>query len=108
MESGCIIEHPSAFILLMKRFFCTLLALPMLAHAGIEFEHTTIKSTAKPEDETVDFIFKFKITGEKIVRITDLEVSCGCMEAITPQGEYEPNAKGEGSVPPAVSRLIGS
>jgi hypothetical protein len=79
----------------------------MLAHAGIEFESTTIKSTAKPEDETVDFFFKFKITGDKIVRITDLEVSCGCMEAITPQGEYEPNAKGEVKVTMKVGSIEG-
>ncbi len=91
----------------MKRFLCTLLIFPMLAHAGIEFESTSLKSTAKAEDETVDFIFKFKITGDKIVRITDLEVSCGCMEAITAQGEYEPNAKGEVKVTMKVGSIEG-
>lgn len=80
----------------MKRFlFLSLLCAPLLAHAGIEFESTSITATAGVEDETVGFKFKFKITGDKPVRITNIEPSCGCLEAMSPKSEYQPGESGE-------------
>ena len=73
----------------------SLFALPLLAHAGIEFESTSVKVTVGPEDEAADFIYKFKVTGDKPVRITGIEVSCGCMEASSAKSEYAPGETGE-------------
>jgi hypothetical protein len=79
----------------MKYLLSLFLSFPLLALAGIEFEQTTVKATSKLEDESADFFFKFKVTGDKLVRITDLEVSCGCLEATADKAEYAPGETGQ-------------
>lgn len=68
--------------------FAALTLLAATAQAGIEFESTRVTVPAKLEDEMVEFFFKFKITGENPVRITKMDVSCGCLEASLPKSEF--------------------
>lgn len=72
-----------------------LLAFPLLVHGGIEFESTTLKVDAPAGADQADFVFKFKVTGEKPVQIKDMKVSCGCLEATTAHSEYGPGSTGE-------------
>ncbi len=65
------------------------------ARAGIDFESTVVKKEAEPQEEQADFVFKFKISGDKPVRISDVEVSCGCLQASVDHAEYRPGETGE-------------
>lgn len=79
----------------MKRFLFGLLAMPLISHAGLVFDSTTQKATAGMEDESVTLSYKFKITGDKPVKIEALDVSCGCLEATSEKSLYQPGEKGE-------------
>ncbi len=89
------------------KFLALLLLLPMLAHAGMEFASTIVKATAKLEDESVDFLFKFKITGDQPLVIKDLEVSCGCLEATANKTQYAAGESGEVKVVMKVGSVEG-
>jgi hypothetical protein len=91
----------------MKYLLSLFMSVPLLALAGIEFEQTTVKTTSKLGDETADFIFKFKVTGDKKVRITNLDVSCSCLEATADKGEYAPGDHGEVKVVMALGSIEG-
>lgn len=68
---------------------------PLAARAGIEFETTALTKAVALGDESVEFVYKFKITGDKPVRITKIEVSCGCLEAFSAKSEYAAGESGE-------------
>ena len=73
----------------------TLLGAPLTVRAGIEFESTALTKAAALGDESAEFVYRFKITGDKPVRITKIEVSCGCLEASSAKSEYAAGESGE-------------
>ena len=60
---------------------------PLLA--GLEFEKTEIAHTAKHSDTEVSGEFKFKVTGGKTVKITDIATYCSCLKAHAKDGRTE-------------------
>ena len=68
---------------------------PLSTRAGIEFETTALTKAVALGDESAEFVYKFKITGDKPVRITKIEVSCGCLEASSAKSEYAAGESGE-------------
>jgi Protein of unknown function (DUF1573) len=79
-------------LLLIPSLLCC--AIP--ARAGIEFEKVELHAPAKPDDKEVTADFKFKITGDKVVKITDINPTCSCLKAETKDGrmEYKPGEEG--------------
>lgn len=75
-------------------FFSAFLLLP--AQAGIEFAEVTKSATAAHTDTEVSGEFKFKITGDKPVKILDVETYCSCLKAKTKDGrmEFKPGEEG--------------
>jgi Protein of unknown function (DUF1573) len=79
-----------------RRLLPALLLTTALAHAGLEFEKTEITVPAKADDTQVSAEFKFKVTGDRPVRITDIDPTCSCLKAETKDGraEYKPGEEG--------------
>lgn len=76
----------------MKTFLalCTACLSSLLpARAGLEFEKTELKHTAKHTETEVAKEFKFKVTGGKSIRIKDIETYCSCLKAKTKDGRME-------------------
>jgi len=71
-----------------------LLALPLLAHAALEWKKTAISYDAKPEDESVTALFHFANTGDKAIKILSTKTSCGCTVAQLEKTEYAPGELG--------------
>lgn len=57
--------------------------------AGLEFEKTEIAHTAKHSDTEVAAEFKFKVTGGRTVKITDIATYCSCLKAKSKDGRTE-------------------
>ncbi len=76
--------------------FAFLAALSAAACAGIEFEKTELHLKAKADDAEIAADFKFKITGDKPVKITDINPTCSCLKAETKDGrtEFKPGEEG--------------
>jgi hypothetical protein len=85
----------------MKLLLRSLLALPMLllplhSHAGsVEFASAEVKVEASPSDSEVPVNFKFKVTGDTPLKISDLEITCKCLHASVEKNEYQPGEEGE-------------
>ncbi len=100
----------------MKSLAALLLLSTVLAQAGIEFEKTEIQKTAGHSDTETAAAFKFKITGEKDVTISDIQTYCSCLKASAKDGKtvFKPGEEGtietlfqlgsfEGAVPKQVT-----
>lgn len=99
-----------SFALPMKLPHLALLSLTLFrlpASAGIEFTSTTQKAVAGPEADTVEFLYKFKVTGEQKIHIKSLEVSCSCLTATLNKAEYAPGESGEVKVVFTIGSLEG-
>ena len=57
--------------------------------AGLEFEKTEIAHTANHADTQVAAEFKFKVTGGKTVKITNIATYCSCLKAKAKDGRTE-------------------
>lgn len=75
---------------------CCLILGAIPAGAGLTFEKTEIKHTATHEETEVAADFKFKVTGTKPVKITDIATYCSCLKAKTKDGrmEFKPGDEG--------------
>lgn len=94
----------------MKRPLLALLSLWLFslpASAGIEFASTAQKAVAGPEADTVEFLYKFKVTGEQKIHIKSLDVSCSCLTATSNKAEYAPGESGEVKVVFTIGSLEG-
>lgn len=72
-----------------------LLLLPAQLHAKLEFSETRIRYEAKPDDERMEAIFRFKNIGETPVLITKLSSDCGCTIPKLTKNRYMPGESGE-------------
>jgi hypothetical protein len=80
----------------MKPLLLSLLTLfPLSIQAGIEFTKTALEQTVAVDADSAEYVFPFKITGDKPVQISNLEVSCGCLEASVQKTQYEAGESGE-------------
>ena len=70
-------------LLCLSPFSCTPL------QAGLDFEKTEVRHTAKHSDTEVAAEFKFKVSGGKTVKITDIATYCSCLKAKTKDGRTE-------------------
>lgn len=78
----------------MKSFMRHIVLLGILggglpAWAGLEFEKTELSQTAGREDAKTTASFKFKVTGGKTIKITDIATYCSCLKAETKDGRME-------------------
>ena len=75
---------------------CLSALLTLRAAAGLEFEKTEIKHTAGHADTEVAKEFKFKVTGDKTIKITDIATYCSCLKAKTKGDklEFKPGEEG--------------
>lgn len=62
--------------------------------AELTFEKTTIKEEVSSEIASHDFVFKFKNTGKDIIKILDIQTSCGCTAAVGDKTEYRDGEEG--------------
>jgi len=74
---------PAPAILCLLTVLCTPL------RAGLEFEKTEIAHTVKHSDTEVGGEFKFKVTGGKTIKITDIATYCSCLKARAKDGRTE-------------------
>lgn len=85
--------HPrfSALISLL-----TVWGLAPAVQAGLEFEQPVQKASVKIEDAEIGTKFKFRVTGDKPVKIIDIRTFCSCVRAQTLDGklEYKPGETG--------------
>jgi len=68
---------------------CFPMFLPALARAGLTFEKTEISQKAAHNDTEVSGEFKFKVTGDKPVKILDIATYCDCLKAKSKDGRME-------------------
>jgi hypothetical protein len=59
------------------------------ARAGLTFEKTLLSYTANHSDTQVSADFKFKVTGGKTIKISDVATYCSCLKAKTKDGKTE-------------------
>ena len=99
----------------MKTAFLILSLSTLLARAGLEFEAISVERTAQHSDTEVAVDFKFKVTGDKPITISEIQTYCSCLKAKTKGDKkvYQPGEEGvvetafqlgtfEGSVPKQV------
>ncbi|HTQ29885.1 MAG TPA: DUF1573 domain-containing protein [Opitutaceae bacterium] len=73
-----------------------LLALSAGAAAGaLTWSTTKVEATAKGGQESFATVFPFKNTGDKPVKITGVQTSCGCTTATLAKTTYAPGESGE-------------
>lgn len=72
------------------------LALTAVARAGLSFEQAEQSRTADRAATEVAADFKFKVTGDKPVKITDIATYCSCLKAKTKGDklEFKPGEEG--------------
>jgi hypothetical protein len=81
-------------ILTLLAVFSSLGAALQPLQAGIEFVETTVKVDAKLTEDKVPVNFKFKVTGNKPVKLMDFEIGCKCLKAYAAKAEYQPGEEG--------------
>ena len=74
-------------IYLLAACFCS------TAFGGIEWEQTEVAMRAKPGDDHVEAVFRFKNTGAKPVMLKDAQPTCDCLNV---NAELRAYAPGEG------------
>jgi hypothetical protein len=77
-------------------FALPLLLFPAVSRAGIDFENTTQKLTAKISESQLSASFPFSISGDKEVKIKDIHAFCSCVKAETKDKKmtFAPGEKG--------------
>ncbi len=70
------------------------LAVARVASADLQWDKTVQKAQC-PENESVEFRFSFRNTGQKTVNIESVRPSCHCTTATLDKKEYAPGEKGE-------------
>ena len=71
-------------------------------YAGLKYEATSLTLKAKPEEDELTAVYKFKNEGKEVVKVVQVETSCGCLKAESDKQTYEP---GESGVINAVFKL---
>ena len=71
-----------------------ILLFPSLSWSQITFDKKEIEITASADQETVTFVFPFKNTGDEIVEVVDVNLTCSCLSAKTDKELYSPKDKG--------------
>jgi hypothetical protein len=72
-----------------------LLALPFRADAALVFENTEVEVKPTITDKTAVAHYKYKNTGDKPVKITQVQPSCGCTTAALAKDVVAPGESGE-------------
>jgi hypothetical protein len=84
----------------MKQIFlaCLLPALALFCapnvFAGLKYESTSLALKAKPEEDELAAVYKFKNEGKEAVKVLQVETSCGCLKAEADKKSYEPGEIG--------------
>jgi hypothetical protein len=80
----------------MTRYFLPFFFLPQLLSAApkLSFDLTTSKATAQLGQDKVETEFKFKNTGDAILKLVDLEIGCKCLSAVSDKMQYQPGESG--------------
>lgn len=65
--------------------------------AGMEFESTSVKVEAGHAEESAPGVFKFKVTGDRPVTITDIQTTCSCLKAVSKDDKkiFQPGESGQ-------------
>jgi len=64
------------------------------AAGSLVFESTAVRVPCAPSEDSAELIFKFKNKGDKPVRVLELDISCGCLQAEVDKAEYKPGESG--------------
>ncbi len=62
---------------------------------ALVFESTTVRVPCAPTEDSAELFFRFTNKGDKPVRVVDVEVTCGCLEAGMDKAEYKPGESGQ-------------
>jgi len=68
---------------------------PVVAHAELKWEQTTVELSPKFSDKQAVSHFKYQNAGDKPVHFKSVKASCGCTTAQTQKEQVAPGEKGE-------------
>lgn len=97
MESGRFFSRVGAMKWIIRLLISgAALCLGAVAHAGLTFEKVELSRTADRAATETAADFKFKVTGDKPVKITDIATYCSCLKAKTKGDklEFQPGEEG--------------
>jgi hypothetical protein len=63
--------------------------------AGLTWSSTKVETAVKGGQESFETVFHFKNTGDKPVKVTSVQTSCGCTTATLAKTTYAPGEAGE-------------
>lgn len=98
----CVCFRMKASCLIL--FLCACAA---FARADLTLDVPVIELKPRPEDDEVTTTFKFRNTGDKMVKILGLESACSCLSAELDKAEYAPGEVGTGKASFKVSTFVG-
>lgn len=79
----------------LNKFFAVVALLPGICFGSLVWETQSVDLNAKPYDQQMAGVFRFKNTGKFPVTITTLQPSCGCTTAELTKRTYLPTETGE-------------
>lgn len=77
------------------RIFLSILPFPALLNAGLTFPESKIVHEATLDESEYTGTFPFTNTGDKPVKIMEVNSSCGCTTALPSKRVFEPGESGE-------------
>lgn len=87
--------------------YSLLLMLVAAARAELALETPVIEVKAKPVDEEVTSVFKFRNKGSKPVKILSLHSGCSCLKAELDKTVYAPGEEGSGTAVFSLGSFVG-
>lgn len=91
------LKHLPAITFLHASGAAAFLMAATAVHAGLEFETPDLKVDAGHAEVSAPGIFKFKVTGDRAVTITDIQTTCSCLKAASKDDKktFQPGESGQ-------------
>ncbi len=86
--------RPTSIIATAAYLSLLLGAIPSSVQGQLNWETKKLSLTPAPHEEAVEGVFNFKNTGDKKVRITKVDPTCGCTVTELEKKTYAPGEKG--------------
>lgn len=80
---------------MMRLLLCFLLMSSSAVFGGIQWRQKEIRLQVHPTQIMTEAVFRFSNTGDKPASLSDVVITCGCMNAKPTKSSYAPGEEGE-------------